>query len=194
MTGAGSKWRTLSSRSIYRNPWFSVREDEVLRPDGTPGIYGVVEMPSYAGVVAIRSDGKIAMIRQWRYLTGRSSLEVPAGSTSSRDADILSTARRELLEEAGVEAQSWTPLGRVDYSAVSNPGFLFLATGLTEAARPDNLDDWTAPIWLPYVDVLGLVMDGKITESTSVAAVLMAEAQRSASRWSLEALLDADLN
>jgi 8-oxo-dGTP pyrophosphatase MutT (NUDIX family) len=187
--GAGNPWQRTASRLVYQNPWFRVREDEVVRPDGTPGIYGVVELPEYAGVVAVDERGRVALVRQWRYLSGRDSLEVPAGNAGPGDDSPLAAAQRELLEEAGLTAARWLRLGRIDYSVVTNPGHLFLARELSPAAatviRDGPADDWTQLIWLDYHRAIDLVATGEITESTSVAALLLAETLRVKQAWSL---------
>jgi 8-oxo-dGTP pyrophosphatase MutT (NUDIX family) len=140
-----SPWRRTSSRPIYENPWFRVREDRVIRPDGSEGVYGVVELPEYAGIVAVNDHGQVAMVRQWRYLYNEPSLETSAGCAAPEDATPLDTARRELLEETGLTASTWTSLGQIRYSAVTNVGHLFLARNLAIATeRPASEDDWTS--------------------------------------------------
>jgi 8-oxo-dGTP pyrophosphatase MutT (NUDIX family) len=190
--GAGNPWRRTASRLVYQNPWFQVREDQVVRPDGTPGIYGVVELPEYAGVVAVDERGRVALVRQWRYLSGRDSLEVPAGNAAPGEESPLAAAQRELEEEAGLTAARWLRLGRIDYSAVTNPGHLFLARELSPAATAAThdtpgkpADDWTQLVWHDYHDAIDLVATGEITESTSVAALLLAETLRVKGAWSL---------
>lgn len=178
-------WQCKSSRPVYENPWFRVREDQVIRPDGSSGVYGVVELPEYAGVVAVDERGRVALVRQWRYLYGETTLEVPAGNASSTDATPVDAARRELLEETGLVANSWISLGRIRYSAVTNVGHLFLAQELTERTRPKSNDDWTELIWLDYPEAISLVLTGEITESTSLGALMKAEGLRQRGDWSL---------
>jgi 8-oxo-dGTP pyrophosphatase MutT (NUDIX family) len=180
-----SPWKLISSRPVYKNPWFQVREDKVIRPDGSSGIYGVVELSEYVGVVAIDDQGRMALVRQWRYLYGESTLEVPAGNSSPSDVNSMDSARRELLEETGLIAASWLSLGQVRYSAVTNIGYLFLAWNLTEGTRPMANDDWTELIWVDYLEAVSLVLVGEITESTSLAAIMKAEALRKRGDWSL---------
>jgi 8-oxo-dGTP pyrophosphatase MutT (NUDIX family) len=182
---SSTPWQRTSSRPVYENPWFRVREDNVVRPDGTPGIYGVVELPEYAGVVAVDDRGQVALVRQWRYLYGEPSLEVPAGNAAPQDAGPIDVARRELLEETGLAADTWISLGRIRYSAVTNVGHLFLARDLTKHARARSDDDWTELIWLDYPEVISLVLSGEIVESTSLAALMKAEGLRQRGDWSL---------
>jgi 8-oxo-dGTP pyrophosphatase MutT (NUDIX family) len=183
--GSSTPWQCTSSRPVYENPWFRVREDQVIRPDGSPGVYGVVELSEYAGVVAVNYHGQVALVRQWRYLYGGTTLEVPAGNAAPEDASPIDAARRELLEETGLVAESWLPLGQIRYSAVTNVGHLFLARDLAQRDRPGNNDDWTELVWLDYPEVISLVLAGEIMESTSLAALMKAEALRQRGDWSL---------
>jgi hypothetical protein len=72
-------WKTLSSRTAYQNEWLRVREDGVLRPDGNPGIYGVVEIRPSVGILAFNAAGEIALVGQWRYTIERYSWEIVRG-------------------------------------------------------------------------------------------------------------------
>jgi len=124
-------WKTLSQRVVYENPWLSVREDRVVRPDGTEGIYGVVEMPPAIGVVACDEEQTVELIGQWRYSLGRFSWEVPTGSCKSGE-EPLAAAKRELEEETGLRARSWQHLGTIDNcnAATTEVVHMFLATEL----------------------------------------------------------------
>ena len=104
-------WRTHGSRVVYENAWIRVREDEVTRPDGGRGIYGVVETtaPSVF-IVALTAAEEVLLVGLERYTTGRPSLEIPAGN--SEGDDPLVAARRELREETGRVAGSWELVGR----------------------------------------------------------------------------------
>lgn len=86
-------WRTLGSRRVYRNPWLTLREDTVIRPDGAEGIYSVVEMRTSYGVAAVNDDNQIALVGQWRYVHNKHSLETPTGG-SEQDEIPLDAAKR----------------------------------------------------------------------------------------------------
>ena len=167
-------WRTKRSEIVYENPWIRVREDQVIRPDGGGGIYGVVEIRPSVGVVALNERGEIALVGQWRYAVNRYSLEVPRGGSHPGETDMLAVAQRELAEEAGVIASRWEALGAVDVcNGVSDDvQSLFLATELS--ATEMNLDpeeDITVE-WHPFRDAVSMALDGRITEVCSVAAIL----------------------
>jgi hypothetical protein len=97
-------WTTLSSRPVYDNPWIRVREDQVLRPDGLPGIYGVVQFKNRAvGVLPIDGEGRIWLVGQYRYPLKAYSWEIPEGGSGPSETPEA-TAHRELREETGLIA------------------------------------------------------------------------------------------
>ena len=166
-------WITKSSRIAYENRWIKVREDHVIRPDGQPGIYGVVVVPPSVGVVAINQKDHVVLVGQWRYTLNRYLWEIPRGG-SEGDPDLLAVARRELAEEAGIEADHWEPLGTVDVNSgiTSDVQHLFLATGLRPAEARHDAEEQIEVAWHPFPQVVDMVMDGQITEVCSVAAIL----------------------
>lgn len=173
-------WKTVSTRVAYQNPWIRVREDQVIRPDGAPGLYGVVEIRPSVGIVALNDRDEVALVGQWRYSVNRHSWEVPRGGSSPGESDMLATAQRELAEEAGVKAAHWELLGSVDVcnGVADDVQSLFLATGLSQT--PMNLDPEEDIIvaWTPFPDAVRMTMDGRITEVCSVAAILMVAQRR----------------
>jgi len=168
-----SPWLRRSRRVAYENPWITVFHDEVVRPDGEPGIYGVVHFATLAvAVVALDADDRIVLVGQFRYTLDAYSWEIPEGGVAA-DEDPLDGARRELREETGLEADSWTELGRVHVSnSISDEaGVLYLATGL-RAGDPDP--DGTEELqvrWVPFDEALTMAVDGRITDILSIAAI-----------------------
>lgn len=151
-----------------------MREDQVIRPDGQPGIYGVVEIRPSICVVAIDSQDRVALVGQWRYSVNRYSWELPRGGSHPGEDDMLEVAKRELAEEAGVRAAHWEILGPVDVcnGVADDVQTLFLATGLTATpTRFDPEEDITVD-WLPFNEAIRMAMDGRITEVCSIAAIL----------------------
>jgi 8-oxo-dGTP pyrophosphatase MutT (NUDIX family) len=123
-------WKTRTTRTAYENAWIRVREDHVTRPDGSAGLYGVVELRPAVFVVALDDQDRVALIEIDRYTVG-ASLEVPGGG--SDDQEPLVAAQRELREETGLEASEWTQLGDVWAlnGAAQAREHVFLARGLT---------------------------------------------------------------
>ena len=176
-------WRTLDSKIVYSNPWMTIREDKVIRPDGAEGIYGVVEMPPSCGIVAIDDRDQIAMVSQWRYTLGKMSVEIPTGGAAHGEMP-LDAAKRELSEETGLAAVSWTPLGTIDNSngITTDVAHMFLARQLSAGPVNKQGDEELELHWINFADAVSLVMAGEVTESVSVAAILKTELLRLADR------------
>jgi ADP-ribose pyrophosphatase len=86
----------------YENPWMRVQEYSILR-DGNPGIYGVIERQNSVAIIASPPDGRILFVKQYRFPTESYSWELPMGGVDDGE-DPADSAKRELLEETGLEA------------------------------------------------------------------------------------------
>ena len=173
-------WRTLSTRPVYANPWISVREDEVVRADGSSGIYGVVSMGTAVGVVALTEDDEVVLVGQWRYALGEYSWELPEGGADEGESPRAAAAR-ELAEEAGYAARDWSDL--VGPLAVSNSVtdqrcWLFLARGLEEVPVAPDPTEALQTARVPVDEVLELIDDGSITDALTVIGLLALERRR----------------
>lgn len=170
-------WPVLSSRTVYDNPWITVVEDTVTRPDGSEGIYGVIELRNDAVfVVAVTEDDEVLLVTVDRHTVGE-SIEVPAGGTDGEDA--LIAAKRELLEETGYAADSWRRIGRM--SALNGicraNEVVFLATGarqVASAAAAQEEEGIRRVQAVPFPDVMRMVRDGEIGDGETVAALFYA--------------------
>lgn len=168
-------WTKLASRLVYENPWIRLREDTVIRPDGGQGIYGVVEVRPSIGVLAINDRDELLLVGQWRYPAGRYCWEIPRGGSHGGETAVQAVAARELREEAGVEAASWTPLISVDVNngITTDTEHLFLATGLTSTqAKPDPEEEIEVR-WVPFNEAVQMAVRGELTEVCTVAAILL---------------------
>ncbi|GAA1060325.1 NUDIX hydrolase [Agromyces bracchium] len=174
-------WPIRAQRTVYENPWIRVVEDDVVRPDGAEGIYGVVEMRNPAVFVVAMTDAEeVLLVTVDRHTVGR-SIEVPAGGSDGEEA--LIAARRELLEETGFEADAWREIGAM--TALNGicraPESVWLATGLRAAAggtgghahgqAEEGIHDVRAE---PWGEVMRMIRDGEITDGESVAALMYA--------------------
>lgn len=170
MSDARNHWKTLGSREIYQNAWIRLREDQVIRADGKPGIYGVVEFQSYAlGIVPVTDNGETILVGQWRYPLGIYSWEIPEGG-GSLDLPPLVSAQRELAEETGIIAADWTDLGalHLSNSVTNEQGRVYLAQGLTFGDAEPEGDEVLATQRLPLRDAYAMAMDGRITDGVSI--------------------------
>jgi len=169
-------WTTLTTRTAYENPWIRVREDQVVHPDGSQSLYGVVELRPAVFVVAVDDEDRVALIEIDRYTVGL-SLEVPAGGSDGQDP--LAAAQRELLEETGLQASDWLEIGRV-YAlngAALAPEHIFLARGLSEATDASHAqleEGITGVRFVPLRELLELIGSGEITDNETIAAVSLA--------------------
>ncbi len=166
-------WRRRSRDVAYANPWIEVFHDEVDRPDGSPGIYGVVHFRSTAvGVVAVADDGRLLLVGQHRYALDEYSWEIPEGGVPEGES-LEAGARRELREETGFDAADWRQLCRmtVSNSVTDERGAIFVATGLRAGvATPDATED-LAVRWASLADVLSEIESGEIHDLITIAGV-----------------------
>jgi 8-oxo-dGTP pyrophosphatase MutT (NUDIX family) len=167
-------WKTLASRAVYENPWIGVREDTVIRPDGSPGIYGVVHFKNRAvGVLPVDRDGTIWLVGQYRYPLDAYSWEIPEGGSPETESPE-ETAKRELREETGLVA------GRLELVATSHlsnsvcdeVGYVFRATELSEGADDQEGTERIVVRRVKWEEALRMVKAGEITDSLSVIAIL----------------------
>lgn len=165
--------RRLSSRTVYENRWMTVREDEIERPDGSRGIYSVIDKPDFALVIPGEKGG-FHLVEQYRYPISGRGWEFPQGSPSDgRRADALDLARAELAEETGLRAGHMHHLGYLHCAhGMSSQGFnIFLATDLEHGTPNREIEEQDMrQQWFPRAEFERLIRDGLITDDSTLAA------------------------
>lgn len=170
-------WKTLGSREIYRNPWLSLREDRVIRPDGVEGIYGVIDTRIATGVCALTPDRELYLVGQYRYPTQCYSWEIVEGGSDPGE-HYLDAMKRELREEAGLVAARWTPLGHeihLSNCISSEIGYIYLAEELTEVEAEPEGTEVLEIRKLPFEECVAMIDRGEIVDAVSVLGILLLE-------------------
>lgn len=160
-------------RTAYENPWITLWHDEVTRPDGSPGIYGVVHFTGLAaGVVVLDDDDRVVLVGQHRYTLDTWSWEIPEGGVPEGET-ALAGAQRELREETGLEAATWREIARLDLSnsVTDERAVLYVATDLTQGEASPEPSEAIEVRWVPFDEALAMTLDGRITDSMSVVAI-----------------------
>jgi 8-oxo-dGTP pyrophosphatase MutT (NUDIX family) len=173
-------WKTISSRETYNNPWIRVREDQVINPSGGPGIYGVVEYKNRAvGVVPVDDAGNTWLVGQYRYTHHSYEWEIPEGGCPEGE-DLLDCARRELLEETGIIAQSYELIldgMQLSNSTTNEVAFLYVARGLSFTEAQPEATEKLQVKRVPLKAAIAMARDGTIRDGMSVMALLWLGAQ-----------------
>ncbi len=168
-------WKTLSSKVVYRNPWYFVRQDRVIRPDGTRGTYDVVVSPDSVFIVALDDRGRVLLIGQQRYTTRMYSMEVPGGGSSGQPP--LPAAKRELQEETGYVAKRWRKLGAFQSTngMLCEIAHVYLAQGLRQTAHHEQAEEGIDQMrWVSLPTALRMIRRGQITDGQSMSALALA--------------------
>jgi ADP-ribose pyrophosphatase len=164
--------RTLSSREVYRNPWLSVREDDIERPNGTHGIYGVVDKHDCAIILPIDGD-HIWLVEQFRYTIGERALELPQGGWESEIDNPEELARGELREETGLIAGRMTELSWmwIAYGFARQRQHVFVAEELTPGPHERDYEESDMEVVrMPIIEFEEKLRTGAIRDVCTLAA------------------------
>ncbi len=167
-------WKTLKSEVKYDNDWIKITEHQTINAAGGDGIYGVVDYKNVAiGIIPLDEDNNTWLVGQYRYPLKQYSWEICEGGGLHKN-DILDSAKRELLEELGIKANSWNKIMDMHLSnSVSNEeGVIYIAKGLSFFDPVPEDCEVLQIKKLPFNTVFDMVMTGKITDSITISGVL----------------------
>jgi hypothetical protein len=170
------KWKKLSSKIIYKNQWLLLREDTVIRPDGSKGKYSVLEKPPVNFIIALDKTGSIFFIKEYRYPVKKNILQLPAGTTEKNETSLAS-AKKELFEETGITAKNWKKLGKFfigpGHESVQANVFLATKLNLSQLNKPSKTSDELIFKALKFstAKVKQLISSGKIECGITLAAL-----------------------
>ena len=171
-------FRRVSEVEVLKTYVFSVGQVTLLDPDGKPFERSIVHHPGAVAIIAVDANRRVTLVRQYRAAVDALVLEIPAGTRDKDGEEPEATARRELAEEAGLEAADWELL----IATWNTPGvsdqrtLLYLATGLTSvSARPQGVEEGYMTVETIHLDdVEALVADGSLRDETTVLGLYMA--------------------
>jgi ADP-ribose pyrophosphatase len=171
-----TQFELTSTQIVYTNNWISVSEDRVIRPDGQPGIFGVVTMREGVSVLAYDTSGNVTLVNEFKYAIGRHTVEAVSGGMDQGELP-LETAKRELEEELGLIARKWTYLGLIDpfTSVIKSPNHLFLAENLIKGKTNPDSGEVVEPLKMPLATAVEMVLESKITHGATCTLILKAE-------------------
>ena len=173
------KWTTLSRETLVTGPHYAFCHDRYQLPRGRIGDYYYVDVRGSTMVVPEMADGRLVLTRQHRYLLQRPSLEFPAGGLAKGLAP-LANARRELREETGYEAESWSKIGEfAPHNGASNEiCHLFVARGLTlVGAQPEPTEELEV-LYLTLEELGDRIALGEVWDGQTIAAFALYERWR----------------
>lgn len=180
-----ASWPVAASQSFYDTPYVALRRDTIVDPSGGEHERAVVQPRSAVGVLALDDDDRLLLVAQYRHAVGHRMVELPAGVIDVEGEDALTTAARELAEEADIRAEHWEP----HLVVRSSPGYttesltVFRATGLSPIPQDErtqrhaeeaDMGQW----WLPFDAAVGAVLDGRITNGAAIGSILAEHARR----------------
>lgn len=168
------KETTLESETLYSGRLIGLRRDKVELPNGRTSTREVVVHPGAVAVVPLLDDGRVILVKQYRYAIGKTLMEIPAGTLHPNET-VEECALRELREEIGYTA------GKLEHltSIYVAPGYstelihVFLATNLTPESGETDEDEFIEPLALPIEEAISQINEGKIQDAKTVAALLL---------------------
>lgn len=181
MKGGDLEEEKISGEEVFRGGFLRLQRDLVRLPDGSQAVREYIHHPGAVAIVALTDAGEVVLERQHRYPHRRDFIEIPAGKIEAGEAH-LATAKRELQEETGYVASTWTPLGTIHNAvAYSDEGIeLWLATGLEKREAKLDVGEFLEVLTLPFGEALAMAADGRLSDVKTIVGLYWAGQRLSA--------------
>ena len=169
------KEEMVSQETVYEGVIVNVRRDKARLMDGRITNREVVEHPGGVAVFAVDDQGRVALVRQYRYPMGEETLELPAGKLEPGE-DPRGSGLRELAEETGLVPGTFEDMGCL----YSSPGilaeriYLYFAKDLTQGPTHPDDGEFVETVWLPYQDLVDKARRGEIKDGKTLVGILKA--------------------
>lgn len=167
---------TVETRRVFDGLILHIDHATNRLPNGKLAAREIARHVGASAVVPLDGDGNVWLVRQFRAPIDQVLLEIPAGKLDSKDEDRLLAAKRELREETGVTAGSWTHLTDI----FTTPGFsderisLYLARELSYGESHPDEDEFLNVVRIPLSELVAMILSGEVTDAKTVCAVMMA--------------------
>ncbi|MBI2038279.1 MAG: NUDIX hydrolase [Candidatus Magasanikbacteria bacterium] len=171
-----SEFKKISSQILHDNPWWQYKCDKIIRPDGSEGEYCFIETPGNVIIVPVLDDGRLVLVRQYRYLDEKYSIEFPGGGVGKEESPAQA-AKRELLEESGYNTENLIKIGafQPDCGVVKDMSHVFVANELNLVQKPISNAFESTEVLLRRVDEFeDMVKRGEIWNGQVLAAWMIA--------------------
>lgn len=165
----------LSGEDVYDGTLLHVKRDKVLLPNGREAVREWIKHPGASSVIPVLPDGRVVLVRQYRYPVGQVTLEVPAGKLDVAGEDPLECAKRELSEETGYTAERIYKLTTI----ATTVGFsdevihLYAAEDLHGGKQHTDEDEFINVVEVPLAEAVGMTADGRIIDAKTIISILM---------------------
>lgn len=165
-------WRKISSKIMYQSPYFKVRRDQVINPNGEKSIYHLVDVVGAVAVVALDAQNRIYLLREEKYLPGV-IWTIPAGKVEKSDKNLLTAAKRELKEEVGLTAKKWVSLGKflAGPGHSTGVGYCFLAQDLKEGKQNLDSTERIKVVKVPFQKAVAMIKKGEIVDAWAIIPI-----------------------
>ncbi len=166
--------KTVNKTYLYKGKILNVRKDDIILPDGKPAVRELVEH-SGGSAILCEKDGKILLVKQFRYPYGEVIYEIPAGKLNEGE-DPAQTAIRELEEEGGIIADKVEKL----FDVYPTPAYtteiirIYRAVGIREAKAHLDEDEFLTAVWIEKEKLKDMIAHGEIKDAKTIIALLYA--------------------